>query len=399
MNQVSNPHHPMSKKEFVLLMAFLMSVSAISIDSMLPAFPNIAKEFKLLNPNHAQYVLSLFFVGLGVGKLIFGPLSDAVGRKPTIYWGILVYGIGSMVAIYASSFNMLLVGRLLQGVGAASLRVVIVALIRDLFSGRKMAQTLSLITSIFVFAPAVAPSIGEIILLYGGWREIFEALFVLAVIGFIWFAIRQPETLKKNDRIPIRISTIINNTKEVLTNSTTVRYVLTSSFTFGAFIGYLASCQQLFESYGAKNTFSLWFASLALTLGFASFINSKLVPKIGMRKLVKRSLVLLIGLSGICAAVGFYSGIPFWLFMTFLYPAFCATGILFGNLNSIAMEPMGHIAGTASAAIGFFQTLLSVSIGGMIGQQFNHTPLPLILGFFLCSIIGLLFIFTDQSTD
>ena len=255
-----------------------------------------------------------------------------------------------------------------------------------------MAKIVSQITSIFVLVPAIAPSIGELILRVGDWRDIFLMLLLVSIIGFLWFAIRQKETLAKNKRIPIRPKTIIANTKEVISNSTTLRYTLAAALNFGAFIGYLASCQQIFAGYGASKTFALWFASFALTLGLASYFNSKLVNTLGMRALIRYALGIILCVSLVYLVYGCFYELTFFGFLLFIYPTFSATGILFGNLNAVAMEPMGHIAGIASAVIGFFQTLISVCIGGFIGQMFDGSPTALIAGYFFCSCFAYIFV-------
>ncbi|MCP5096668.1 MAG: multidrug effflux MFS transporter [Chloroflexi bacterium] len=376
--------------EFVILVSVIMSLTALSIDAMLPALPQIGSDLAVENANGRQLVISMIFVGLAVGQLFFGPLSDNTGRKPAIYAGLTLFMAGSLVSMFAVSFSMLLAGRLLQGIGASAPRAVTLALVRDQFEGRAMARVMSFVMTVFILIPMIAPTMGQAILQFSSWRGIFGSFVVLTLIVLVWFALRQPETLVPEKRAPFTIQRILSTTREIIKNRLAFGYTVTSGLVSGAFIGYLNSSQQIFqEQYDLGTRFPLYFAIIASSVGLASFMNSRLVMKFGMRLLVRRALLIIFVLS--IAAFGislFIAGQPpLWFFMVYLMSSFFCVGILFGNMNALAMEPLGHIAGIGSAIVGSLSTLISVLLGTVIGQSYNGTILPLVAG--LVIMVGL----------
>jgi DHA1 family bicyclomycin/chloramphenicol resistance-like MFS transporter len=370
--------------EFVALMAFTMSLVALSIDAMLPAFPEMARDLQVTAANDIQLVVSMLFIGLAIGQLFYGPLSDSIGRKPAIYIGFVLFILGSLLSMMASDFSTMLAGRLLQGIGTAGPRTVAVALIRDRFHGPEMARVMSFIMTVFILVPIFAPALGQAILLLAGWRTIFGAFIVLALATLVWLSLRQPETLPKDQRRPFTLKNIMAAFREVLRSRLAMVYTLVAGCVSGAFLSYLNTSQQIFQvQYGQGKLFPLYFGILAVSVGFAALLNSALVMRFGMHALVHRALLLMMALSWLFLAIVWaYSGHPpLWLFMAICLALFFCIGILFGNLNSIAMEPLGHVAGMASAVIGSITTLSAVVFSYLAGQAYDGTLFPLALAF------------------
>jgi DHA1 family bicyclomycin/chloramphenicol resistance-like MFS transporter len=378
-----------SQTEFIVLMAMLMSMVALAIDSMLPALIQIGSDLNAQNVNDSQLIVGTIFLGMALGQMIYGPMSDAYGRKPAIYLGMVVFLIGDIISIYAQDFNIMLVGRVLQGMGAASCRVVTLAMVRDRFEGKEMAKVMSLIMMMFIMVPAIAPAIGQGILLFSGWRSIFIFLLAYGLVAVIWMNLRQDETLALKNRIPLSIANIIAGIKETLSNPISRNYTIAGGIMFGAFIGYLTSSQQILQiQYELGKLFPIYFGTLALAIGVASFINSKLVMKYSMEKLCIIALAVICILSLIFYGLTFINhGKPtLWILMPYLIGMFFCFGIVLGNFNTLAVHPLGHIAGIANSVISTVQTLISVMIGSYIGQAYDGTVQPLAIGFLICSV-------------
>lgn len=386
--------------EFVILTSLMMSLTALSIDAMLPALPQIGLDLQVQNPNTRQLVVSTIFLGLALGQLFFGPLSDKTGRKPAIFAGYALYLAGALVSLFAFNFPIMLLGRLMQGIGVSAPRAVTLAIVRDRFKGRDMARVMSFIMTTFILVPMLAPSLGQAILLYAGWRAIFAGFIFLALITLTWFALRMPETLSPANRAPFSMQRIFLATREILQTRVALGYTLSAGLISGAFIGYLNSAQQIFqEQYQLGDLFPLFFAIIALSIGLASLINARLVFRFGMRFLVSRSLAVIFGLSLIALVISLLvaGSPPIWFFMSYLMPAFFCVGILFGNQNSLAMEPLGSMAGMGAAVVGSLSTLISMPIGTIIGQSYNGTVLPLIIGLSVMAGLDLLIIGWTES--
>ena len=387
--------------EFVILMSMMMSLTALSIDAMLPALPQIGSDLNVQNDNSRQLVISTIFLGLALGQLFFGPLSDNTGRKPAIYAGYALYIVGALISILAISFPIMLLGRLLQGIGVSAPRAVTLALVRDRFEGRAMARVMSFIMTTFILVPMIAPSMGQVILLYSGWRAIFGSFMLLAIITLAWFALRLPETLAPENRAPFSLGRIISSTREILKTRASLGYTVSAGLVSGAFIGYLNSSQQIFqEQFALGDLFPIFFAVIALSIGVASLLNTRLVIRFGMRFLVRWSLIIIFGLSMIAFLIALLAAgqPPLWLFMTYLMLAFFCVGILFGNQNSLAMEPLGHMAGIGAAVVGSLSTLISMPLGTIIGQSYNGTILPLIVGMAILTGLAILVVRWAEPT-
>lgn len=379
--------------EFVALAALMTSLVALSIDAMLPALAHIGRDLNVARDNDRQLVISMLFIGLAVGQVVYGPISDSVGRKKPIYVGFVLFIVGSLLSAFATSFTMMILGRLLQGFGAAGPRIVVVAMVRDEFEGRAMARIMSMIMAVFILVPALAPAVGQGVLLLAHWRAIFAILFGLALVTLIWFAWRQPETLRPEKRAPLTIWRILRAARETCANRIAAGYTVAAGLIFGAFVGYLTSSQQIFqELYGVGHLFPLYFGGLALAIGAASLVNAKLVVRFGMQTLCRWALV---SMGTVCLGLLAYDlatpqQVSLTLFMVGMTVSFFCSGILFGNFNALAMEPLGHIAGVAAAVIGSATTFISVALGGAIGAIFDGTSLPLVAGFALSAFVSLL---------
>ncbi len=368
-----------------------MSIIAISIDALLPALGLIGRDLQVSNPNHIQYVIGSIFLGMTIGQLVCGPLSDAVGRKKVLYWGIGLYLVGSVICFFAGSFDMLLFGRFVQGLGVSAPYVSVVSIVRDKYSGRNMAKVMSVIMMVFMMVPAIAPSLGQGILFFASWRYVFLLYIIYAIAIGIWLFIRLEETLPVENRIPFSIRSIIHGLKEVVGNRVTISYTICMGITFGSFIGYLNSSQQIFQvQFDTGKMFTVYFGILALVLGVASLTNSRFVQRLGMHYLCYRSMVCIVAASAIFLLVNIMVSVQLWMFLLYAAVLFFCFGMIFGNLNSIAMEPMGHIAGIASAVTGSVSSAISMVLGAMIGQLYNNTLIPVVAGFLVLGIISIL---------
>ncbi len=376
--------HALRTAEFVPLVGLLMSLVALAIDAMLPALPAIGSDFGVSRPNDVQLVIMSLFLGLGIGQLLFGPLSDSIGRKPAVHAGLVLFMIGCLVSIFAPTFEVMIAGRVLQGIGVAGPRIVTMALVRDQYEGRMMARLMSFAMAVFIMVPTIAPALGQGLLILGGWRAIFVTFLVISAIVFAWFALRQPETLPTDRRRPFSPRAIGQAVGEILRIRPAIGYTIATGFVFAPFVAYLGSAQQVFQdSYGTGALFPLYFGVLALSFGAGSIVNGRLVMKYGMRRLSKLAAAAIALISLVACPVAFaFDGLPpFWLLMCYLLSVFVSVSLLFGNLNALAMEPLGHIAGIGAAVIASLATFISVPLGGLVGQGFDGTMYTLIGAF------------------
>ncbi len=377
---------PLGRGEFVVLSALLLSSVALATDIVLPAMPAFRDEFSLPDPNRAQFVISSLFVGLGIGQLVAGPLSDRVGRRPAIVGGLAIYLAGCLISAYATSFETLLVGRMLQGVGISGPRVVTVALIRDQYAGVQMARIMSFVMATFILVPAVAPALGQGIEWAAGWRAVF--LFTLAVgaVSLLWFQLRQPETLLPERQRPFTLGAILRGIGELFRIRTAVGYTLALGFSFSPFIAYLSVAQQVFQdTYDTGNLFPLYFGLLALSFGAVSLVNNRLLAWRGMAHISHGASLFITVSAGLTwiAALALGGHPPLWLFLTGMLLIFVGVGALWGNLNALAMEPLGHMAGIGAAAVAFLSSVISIGLGSLVGQAYDGSPALLFLAFAL----------------
>jgi DHA1 family bicyclomycin/chloramphenicol resistance-like MFS transporter len=383
----------LSQTEFIALIAMLFATIAFSIDSMLPALPEIAQELTPGNVNAAQLIITSFVLGMGVGTLFAGPISDTFGRKPVIICGAILFAAGAAAAWAAPTLETLLIARVVQGLGVAAPRIVSIAMVRDMFSGREMARVVSFAMMVFMLVPAVAPAAGAVIINAFGWRSLFIAFVVFSIISCLWLGLRQPETLLHDQRRPLSLAGLAAAARETLSHRVIVVSILVQAVILGGLFGTLSSTQQIFDvTFGLADSFPAWFAVIALLAGSANIVNARLVVRLGMRWLVTRALAAQVILSVASAAMmglGLWPdalAFPAYLFWTI--SVFFMTGLTMGNLNALALEPVGHIAGMAASLVGSFSTVAAVVLAVPIGLAFDGTPVPLMIAVSVLSALG-----------
>lgn len=387
------PTKPLGLPEFTALLAALSATAAFAIDAMLPALPQIAADLSPNDVNRAQLVLTSFVLGMGLGVLFVGPISDAIGRKATITWSIGLFILGAIAAAFAPTLEWLLMARVVQGIGVAGPRVVALALIRDRYEGREMARVTSFVMMVFMLAPAVAPSIGKLVSDSFGWHGVFWCFVVVGLIDLIWLNARQPETLAPENRRKMERKALIAAAKVVTSNRDVLLYTMVMTLGFGQMFALLSSSAQIYgETFGRAETFPLWFALMAVLASSATMINSAIVVRVGMRKIVKWAYVMQIVIAGSYLALNVIGLIPdalaFYAFFIWSVSVFFMAGLTFGNLNALAMQKMGHVAGMAASIIAGLSTVGAVIIAAPIGLMFDGTALPAAFGALVCSTIA-----------
>jgi MFS transporter, DHA1 family, multidrug resistance protein len=376
--------------EFVVIIASIMALNPLAMDMMLPALPDIRSAFHIGDANRPQMVLSIFLVGFGVGQFVMGPLSDRFGRRPVLLGGMTVYFIASLLAIAAPSFETLLLARALQGLGTAATRVIATSIVRDCYAGRRMASVMSLAMMVFIAVPVIAPSFGQAVLLLTQWRGIFIVLMVYGMVTLIWSALRMPETLPVPLRRSLAVREVLDAFRQTVTNRQTLGYALTSGGVLGSLFAFVFTAQQVFtEIYKLGHYFPIAFAGIAIGTAIAGFVNSRFVNRLGMRVISHGALLGYVAVSGIMLVAVKWQMLPLPLFMALSALMMFAFGLMIANFTALAMEPQGHIAGTASSLYGSITTLLAIGIGTTIGQDYDGTLEPFAIGFFLCTLAAL----------
>ncbi len=380
--------------EFIALLAAMFATIAFSIDAMLPALPQIGQELTPDDINRAQLVVTSFVFGMGIGTLFTGPLSDTFGRKPVILGGIAVYIVAALLAATEDSLELVLAARMLQGLGAAGPRVVALAIVRDVYAGRGMAQIMSFVMMVFTLFPALAPSIGTLIIGVAGWRGVFLAFVAFASVIAIWMTLRLPETLPRERRRPFRAGTIWAAIKELLAHPVVQVSIGVQALVAATMFSMISSVQQIYDvTFDQGTYFPIWFGGAAVFAASASFVNAKLVGRLGMRRIVTAVLVMQMVLSGLAILIfasGLTGNLAFAAFLVWQVSVFFMMGLTMGNVNAIAMEPVGHIAGIASSVLGALSTVIAVVLAVPVGLMFNGTPLPLACGVFVEVSLALL---------
>ncbi|MCK4562174.1 MAG: multidrug effflux MFS transporter [Flavobacteriaceae bacterium] len=389
----------LSQFEFITLMASLMSIVALAIDALLPALNFIASDIGITQTKDNQLLITMIFLGLGLGALIFGPLSDTLGRKPIVFIGFGLFIIASFICIHADNLEVMIIGRILQGIGLSAPRTISIAMVRDSYSGDYMARIMSFITVVFILVPIIAPALGKFVLDHYNWQAIFYIQLIFSILVSLWFWVRQPETLLKSQRIKFSTHIFIDGTKELFKYKKTIAYTLISGFITGSFMVYLSSSQQIFQmQYQLTDEFPFIFAGLAISIGASTFLNGTLVLKYGMKKLVTIAMVAFFSISLLYVILFYGKTNPsIGIVLTFFGLQFFAIGFLFGNLRALAMEPVGHIAGIAAAITGFISTLMAVPISIFIGENVSNTALPLFIGFTICGMLSIAILFYINS--
>jgi MFS transporter, DHA1 family, multidrug resistance protein len=376
--------------EFVCMIALMMALNALAIDSMLPALPDIGAALDVASENSRQWVITAYLLGFGAGQIVYGPLADRYGRKPLLYVGVGLYVGFSLAAALAPTFETLILARIGQGLGVAATRVLAVSIVRDRFSGRTMARVMSLSFLVFLGVPILAPSIGQAILLVAPWRWIFAVLGFAGLALLIWATLRLPETLHSEDRLPIQLGRIGRAFREALTNRQSLGYTLAMTAITGALFGFLNSSQSIFEHvFNAADLFPLVFAAVAGGIAAASLLNATFVERFGSRLISHTALIGFIAMSAIHATVSATGHETIWTFGILQGLTMFCFGFIAGNFGAMAMEKMGHIAGTASSAQGFLSTTFGSIAGFAIGQQFAGSATPMLVGFTLMGLLAL----------
>jgi MFS transporter, DHA1 family, multidrug resistance protein len=392
----TRPIKPLALSEFIPLMGLLTALDALCIDAMMPALAEMGRDLHVAHPNDVQLIIAMMFLGIMFGQSIGGPLSDAIGRKPAIYFGLSLYLVGTLIALFAQSFPVMLAARVLQGTGASMPATVSTALVRDLYQGAPMARVMSFMGSVFIFVPVIAPLLGQ-----GHWRWIFVMFFVLGFPASIWFALRQPETLPRELRHPVSPRRLWEALLEILRNRSAMGYSIASGLFLGAFFGYLNASQQIFQdTYKTGAWFAVYYSSCAATIGVSMFFNGKLVERFGMHRLTLLGCagMLLVALLFLPVAYAYGGVPPLPLWMAFLLPMFFFIGIMFGNLNAIIMEPLGHIAGMASSMTAALTLGISLPLGTLLGRSFDGTVTPIVVGFVLmCGTALAVMLWTERG--
>lgn len=381
---LKRPTVTLSQKEFIALFAMMMSLTALSMDAVLPAFRGMAESLSVTNHQSMQWVVSSLIAGMVFGELLFGPLSDAIGRKRAILIGVGIYIVGCVIAMAANSLETLLLGRFIQGFGVAGPKIASRALIRDLHKGAAMARIMSYVMVIFILVPMLAPSFGQLVLLVGSWHWIFAALIFQALMAAIWLSARQPETLSLESRQPMNWQRIYRDGRAILSRKEVLCYTGMVGLIFGGLMLYLGMSQSIFQDlYHTGDAFPLYFAIMAAGAGLASFTNGRIVVRFGMQRLVtfaltvKLSAALLMTLAALLL-----DGVPpLWLFLCLGVPIFFSMGLLFGNINAMAMEPLGRMAGLGASLISSLSSLIAVVVSVLVGAFYNFTVMPLALGY------------------
>lgn len=376
--------------EFIAMLAFLFATVAFSIDAMLPGLPAIAAELTPENVNRAQLILTAFVAGMGLGTLFAGPISDAIGRKRAITLGFGLYALAAIAALFAHSLEFLLIARFVQGLGAAAPRIVGLALVRDLYSGREMARITSFVMMIFIIVPALAPAMGAGIIWLSGWSGIFIAFLLFAAVGCGWLNLRQAETLPATARRPLRVATLRAAAAEVLRDRQVMVCTAVLTLGFGQMFALLSSAQQLFgEAYGKGDSFPMWFAAMALLSGSGTLLNAAFVIRYGMRRIAKWAYIMQTCVSAVMLVLVAGGLLPpalqFPAFFFWAVSVFFMAGVTFGNLNALALQRMGHIAGMAASIVAAISTIAATLIAAPVGQLYNGTAMPVIAATLICS--------------
>jgi DHA1 family bicyclomycin/chloramphenicol resistance-like MFS transporter len=383
--------HIPGKKEFVVLVAALMAANALAIDAMLPALPAIGDALGVATDNRRQLVITVYLLGFGGSQIFYGPLADRFGRKAMLTGCMLCYALFAGLAGLAGSMDLLLAARFMQGVAAGGTRVLVVAIVRDRFHGSAMAQVMSLVMIVFMLVPMLAPAVGQGILAIAGWRHIFIALAAYALALALWGGIRMPETLAAADRRALSFANIAAAVRQTLGNRVSIGNTIAATLAFGGLFGFIGSIQQIvFDVFARPELIGLVFACIAGPMGLSSYANSRLVMRLGARRLLLAALGAFTVMAMLHLAIVLAYGETLWVFVVLQALTTACFGLVGANSGALAMEPVGHIAGTASALQGLITTVGGALIGLAIGQAFDGTTVPLIGGFVVCGVLALL---------
>jgi DHA1 family bicyclomycin/chloramphenicol resistance-like MFS transporter len=384
-------------REFVVLIAGLMSLNALAIDAMVPALPAIGEALKVADENSRQLVVSLYVLGFGFTQIIYGPLSDRFGRKPVLIVSLVLYVAFALACWAAPSFTLLLAARMAQGGAAASTRVLVVSIVRDRYEGGRMARIMSLAFLVFLLVPMLAPVFGQLTLLVADWRAIFFGLALGGAIMLLWTLIRLPETLHPEYRRPLNPKTIWDGTWQTLSNRQSLGYTLAFTLMMASLMGYINSIQQIvFDIFRRPELIAATFAGVALPMAFTSWLNSRIVERIGTRRVAHTGLALFTVSALVHLVIVLTSGEGLWLFIVLQGVTMACFGLASANFGALAMQPLGHVAGTASSVQGTVGTIGGALLGLLVGQSFNGTLVPMVGSFAAFGAIALLILLATE---
>lgn len=371
------------------MVAALMALNALAIDVFIPALQDIGEALSVEDENRRQFVITAYIMGFGIAQLFYGTISDRFGRRPVLMFGLAVYVGASVLASYVPNFESLLAVRFIQGIGTAATRVIAVSVVRDTFGGARMASVMSLVMMVFMAVPLIAPNIGQLIILFGDWQSVFWVTGILGAVMAVWSYIRLPETLHPEYRMPLTFTRVSAAFKVVVTTRASFGYALATALTFAVLFAFISQAEQLFtQTFGLGDYFTLAFSGTVVFMAAASFMNSRLVERMGMRRLSHTALMCFGGLIllALALALGLGEAFPFWLFSLMIASIFACFGFIGTNFNALAMDPLGHVAGTASSVLGFLQTFVGGVLGATIGYMYDGTAVPLFAGYLMLAL-------------
>lgn len=384
--------------EFIAITAALMALNALAIDIMLPGLQEIGASLGVADENARQYVITAYVTGFGLAQLVFGPISDRFGRRIPLLAGLVVYVAAAFACVWAPGFATLLAMRFVQGLGAAATRVIATSLVRDVYGGRAMAEVMSLVFMVFMIVPVIAPGVGQVIMLFSEWHMIFAFMGAVSLVFTVWVWLRLPETLREESRRAFTPAVIGEGFRIVLTNRLAICYTIAMTAIFGALFGFINSAQQIYIGiYDVGALFPVYFAMVAGLMAVSSFLNSRLVGRIGMRRLAHGAMLGFIAVNALAYGLSLAGPLPLWLFITLFAVAMVQFSWIGANFNALAMEPLGHVAGTASSVQGFMQTVGGGVVGALIGQAFDGTVTPLAAGYFFSGIVALVMVLIGEN--
>ncbi len=371
------------------MVAALMALNALAIDVFIPALQDIGEALSVVDHNRRQFVISAYIMGFGIAQLFYGTLSDRFGRRPILLFGLAVYVAASVVASYVPNFESLLIVRFVQGIGTAATRVIAVSVVRDTFGGARMASVMSLVMMVFMAVPLIAPNVGQVIILFGNWQSVFWVTGILGAVMALWSYFRLPETLHPEFRMPLTFVRVSSAFRVVVTTRTSFGYALSTALTFAVLFAFINQAEQLFtQTFELGDYFTLAFSGIAVFMAGASFMNSRLVERMGMRRLSHTALMCFAGLIALALSLslGLGAQFPFWLFCILMALIFACFGFIGTNFNALAMDPLGHVAGTASSVLGCLQTFVGGLLGAAIGYAYDGTVVPLFAGYLMLAL-------------
>jgi DHA1 family bicyclomycin/chloramphenicol resistance-like MFS transporter len=378
-------------REMTAMLAALMALNSFAIDAMIPALPQIGQSLHVARENDRQLVVIAYFIGFAATQLLWGPLADRFGRKPVMAAGVGLYGLFALLCAVAPTFPVMIAGRVLMGAAAAATRVLVVAMVRDLFEAEAMARVMSLVFMTFMLVPVLAPNIGQLILLFGSWRLIFLVLVVYAVAMVVWPWIRLPETLHPEFRRPLDWRAMASAVAETVREPQSRGYTLAMTISFAGLIAYISSIQQIvFDVFHEGRLIGLVFACVAAPMAVASYLNARFVGRFGLRRVGHSAALTFAAITAAHAAVALSGHETLVVFIVFQGMTMASFSFTSSNLGTLAMEHMAPIAGTASSVQGMVGTIGAAAIGFVIGQQFDGTAIPFVVGTAACAAGGFL---------